>query len=203
MGLTPLEGLPGGTRSGSLDPSLVFHLFTDTTGSGKLVESKGMHIAKGELILNKSSGFQGLCGTNEYGSIQLKANEQRKNKVPAARNAEDQEGRERLCVEIFENRILNYIGSYLIPLKGNPDAIVFSGGIGEKSADLRGSILAKLDWLGIEVDMQKNENAGKDDAEVVEITSAQSKIRALRVLTDEEKQCAEMARKTFSAKQTS
>ena len=197
MGLTPLEGLPGGTRSGSLDPSLVFHLFPDTTGSGKQVETKGMSIAEGELILNKSSGFQGLCGTNEYGTIQSRANEQREKGISPAATAEASDGKERLCVEIFENRILNYLGSYLIILKGKPDAIVFSGGIGEKSADLRASILGQLDWLGVHLDQSQNENAGASKEDVAKITSARSNVIALRVLTDEEEQCAKMAKEVF------
>lgn len=92
MGLTPLEGLPGGTRSGSLDPSLIFHLFPEPESAGKLVETKGMHIGHGELVLNKQSGFQGLCGTSEYGEI--------------ASKAEKADGKERLAVKLFENRIL-------------------------------------------------------------------------------------------------
>jgi len=189
MGLTPLEGLPGGTRSGTLDPSLIFHLFADPSSSSKLVDTKGMSIASGELILNKESGFQGLCGTNEYGQIQSKANEQ------IAKG--DTEGKEKLCVEIFENRILNYIGSYLIPLKGKPDAIVFSGGIGEKSPDLRRSILGQLEYLGTKVDEEKNASAGESQEDVVEITGKESRVTALRVLTDEEGVCAQMAKERF------
>lgn len=195
MGLTPLEGLPGGTRSGSLDPSLVFHLFPETDRSGKKVETKGMSLAEGELILNKSSGFQGLCGTNEYGEIQNKANEQRAKQISPG----SEDGKERLCVEIFENRILNYIGSYLVPLGGKPDAIVFSGGIGEKSADLRASILSQLSWLGLALDKASNEKAGEDESDVVQITTDESRIRGLRVLTDEEGVCARMAVDTFGA----
>lgn len=97
MGLTPLEGLPGGTRSGSLDPSLVFHLFDKPSQAGDLQDTKGMSIGHGELILNKESGFKGLCGTNEYGQIAQKAEEQEK---------AGELGKERLTVQIFENRIL-------------------------------------------------------------------------------------------------
>lgn len=97
MGLTPLEGLPGGTRSGSLDPSLTYHLYEDPTKSGSLQSTNDIEISRGELVLNKQSGFKGLCGTNEFGKITEKALEQLK---------EGKEGKELLCVRIFENRIL-------------------------------------------------------------------------------------------------
>lgn len=97
MGLTPLEGLPGGTRSGSLDPSLTYHLYEDPTKSGSLQSTNDIEISRGELVLNKQSGFKGLCGTNEFGKITQMAEEQEKKGV---------EGKELLCVKIFENRIL-------------------------------------------------------------------------------------------------
>jgi acetate kinase len=98
MGLTPLEGLPGGTRSGTLDPSLIFHLFPSSSEAGKIKETNGMKIGQGELLLNKESGFKGLCGSNEYGQIEKMAKEQRENG--------DSEGKELLTVQIFENRIM-------------------------------------------------------------------------------------------------
>jgi len=190
MGLTPLEGLPGGTRSGTLDPSLIFHLFPSSSEAGKIKETNGMKIGQGELLLNKESGFKGLCGSNEYGQIEKMAKEQRENG--------DSEGKELLTVQIFENRIMNYIGSYLIPLQGQPDAIVFSGGIGEKSPTLRSSISSQLSWLGISLDTSANDKAGdKEDEDVVRITSPESKIMACRVLTDEEGTCALLAKKQF------
>lgn len=91
----------------------------------------------------------------------------------------------------------NYIGSYLVPLQGKPDAIVFSGGIGEKSASLRASILSQLGWLGISVDQAANEKAGSSEEDVVQITSSESKIMACRVLTDEEGHCAQLAKQHF------
>lgn len=97
MGLTPLEGLMGGTRSGSLDPSLTYHLYDEPSKSGELQEIKGMKISRGELVLNKQSGFVGLCGTNEFADISEKAAQQEK---------DGKEGKELLAVRIFENRIL-------------------------------------------------------------------------------------------------
>ena len=104
----------------------------------------------------------------------------------------------------------NYIGAYLVPLQGAPDAIVFSGGIGEKSASLRASILRQLAWLGVRVDDEANEAAGSSEDDAVLISTSTStgtgtgtgteegsRIKALRVLTDEEGVCAGMARDVF------
>ena len=85
----------------------------------------------------------------------------------------------------------------MIPLQGKPDAIVFSGGIGEKSSSIRSSILSQLSWLGIAVDDQANEKAGSSEDDVVQITAKHSKILACRVLTDEEGTCALLAKKQF------
>ena len=96
----------------------------------------------------------------------------------------------------------NYIGAYLVPLQGAPDAIVFSGGIGEKSASLRASILRQVAWVGVRVDDEANEAAGasEDDAVLISSTKEGSRIKALRVLTDEEGVCAGMARDVFGDK---
>lgn len=107
MGLTPLEGLPGGTRSGSLDPSLTYHLYEDPKKSGSLTNTNGdIEISRGELVLNKHSGFKGLCGTNEFGNITEKAIEQEKKGFGDLENGDGNDARELLCVRIFENRIL-------------------------------------------------------------------------------------------------
>jgi len=118
MGLTPLEGLPGGTRSGSLDPSLTYHLYEDPTKSGSLQETSNgeIKISRGELVLNKQSGFKGLCGTNEFGKIVEKALEQEKNA--------DENGKELLCVRIFENRIL--VSSLLMSLSVDLEQALFA-----------------------------------------------------------------------------
>lgn len=111
MGLTPLEGLPGGTRSGSLDPSLTYHLYEDPMKSGSLQSTNDIEISRGELVLNKSSGFKGLCGTNEFGKITQLAQQQLE---------KGEEGKELLCVRIFENRILVGFDSFFHPLSSSP-----------------------------------------------------------------------------------
>lgn len=181
MGLSPLEGLPGGTRCGSVDPTVPFHLLR---GAQDQVEiSGGGKITRAEKVFNTESGFKGLTGTAEYGDIVGKA--------------KDGDGKCKLAVDLFEDRILNFLGAYLLKLGGpaNIDALVYSGGIGEKSAELRSSISSKLAWLGVELDPKRNEAAsGKDAGTVEEIgTSKGAKMKVLRVLTDEEGVCAQIA----------
>jgi len=176
MGLTPLEGLPGGTRSGTVDPSLVFHLFGQSEAA-KDVSTKGITASKGEFALNKNAGFQGMTGTTDFKEISDKA----------AQGSKPHQ----LALKVFENRILHFLGAYLLLLKNKPDAIIFSGGIGEKSAELRKDVVQELDYLDLKLDNTKTEH---DSEEVVyEISGKQSAIKVLRVLTDEELQCAEMA----------
>lgn len=91
----------------------------------------------------------------------------------------------------------NFLGAYLVALRNSPDAIIFSGGIGERSSSLRSSILKAIDYLGIEIDEKANEGAGEIQDGVVEITTKNSRVKALRVLTDEERQCADMAKEHF------
>lgn len=101
----------------------------------------------------------------------------------------------RSCSSAYNKQ--NYLGSYLVALRNQPDAIIFSGGIGERSSYLRSRIIQAIDYLGISIDEQINEKAGEMDEKVVEITKKESKIKVLRVLTDEEKQCADMAKEHF------
>lgn len=109
MGLTPLEGLIGGSRSGSLDPSLVFHLFDTADEAGAMTETKGIRLAKGELALNKESGLVGLCGTQEFGDI--------------SEQAEKGSKKHRLALDVFERPIVQHLGGYLLLLEGRPDAV--------------------------------------------------------------------------------
>ncbi|KAA8567060.1 hypothetical protein EYC84_010137 [Monilinia fructicola] len=138
MGLTPLAGLPGATRSGSLDPSLVFHYATNV---GKLSPSStdSLHISRAEEILNKESGWKSLTGTTNFGTI-----------------ASSSDPKMRLAFDIFVDRILSYVGHYYVSLRGNVDALVFAGGIGEKSDVLRKRVVDEVRCLGFEIDAEKN-----------------------------------------------
>jgi acetate kinase len=171
MGLTPLAGLPGATRSGSIDPSLVFH-FTHSAGKPSRSSSGNMHITQAEEILNKESGWKSLTGTTDFG------------KISASEREEDQ-----LAFNIFVDRILNYVAPYFTKLDGKVDALVFAGGIGEKGDKLRKAVVDGVKCLGFEIDEGKN---GKKVEDVVtDISQEGARYKTLVVQTDEQ---LEMAR---------
>ncbi|PBP19021.1 acetate kinase [Diplocarpon rosae] len=171
MGLTPLAGLPGATRSGSVDPSLVFHYASDV---GKLSPSstKELHISRAEEILNKESGWKSLTGTTDFGTI-----------------ASSEDPMMKLAFGILLDRILNYIGGYYVSLHGNVDALVFAGGIGEKSDLLRRRVAEEAKCLGFEIDTERNER--KIKGVVCDVGKDGARHRLLICQTDEQ---FEMAR---------
>jgi len=177
MGLTPLAGLPGATRSGSIDPSLPFH-FTHSAGKPSRSSSSHLHITQAEEILNKKSGWKALTGTTDFGVISSKAG-----------TNEDKDGNYQLAFDIFVDRIMNYVGSYFVKLDGQVDALVFAGGIGEKGAKLRAKVVEGVRSLGFKVDEGKNEKPGDDV--VVDITGDGARFKTLVCRTDEQ---LEMAR---------
>jgi acetate kinase len=170
MGLTPLAGLPGATRSGSIDPSLMFH-FTHSAGKPSHSSSEGMHITEAEEILNKNSGWKALTGTTDFG------------KISASDREEDV-----LAFDIFCDRILNYVGPYFTKLGGECDALVFAGGIGERGARLRKEVVEGVKCLGFGIDEEKNEKPGGDV--VVDITKEGARFKTLICKTDEQLQMA-------------
>lgn len=149
MSLTPLDGLPGATRSGSVDPSLVFHYASNV---GKLAPSstKDLHISKAEQIMNKESGWKSLTGTTDFGEI-----------------AKCDSPEKQLAFDIMVDRITQYIGSYYVSLEGKCDALVFAGGIGEKAVSLRKAVTAKVRCLGFELDEEKNNIEIKDTVQAI------------------------------------
>ncbi|MCJ1303785.1 hypothetical protein MMC08_006596 [Hypocenomyce scalaris] len=171
MGLTPLAGLPGATRSGSLDPSLIFH-FTHDAGKPSPSSAKEMHISTAEDILNKKSGWKALTGTTDFGKI-----------------SSSDEPQCKLAFDIFVDRIVGYVGSYYVKLEGQVDALVFAGGIGEKGGLLRSRIVDKCKCLGFDIDDAKNPKAIEDV--VQDIGKEGAKHRTLVCQTDEQ---FEMAR---------
>ena len=133
MGFTPLEGLVMGTRSGDLDPALLDYI----------AAKEGLSLSQVEAMLNSQSGLLGISGlTNDMRDLLAEANEL-------------QDRRARLAIEIFCYRARKYIGAYLAAL-GGADAVVFAGGIGENSAEIRARICAGLEWAGLHVDAQTN-----------------------------------------------
>jgi acetate kinase len=134
MGFTPLEGLVMGTRSGDLDPAIV-----------DFVSAKeGMTPRDVDAMLNKQSGLLGVSGLTADMRELL------------AEESENADRRARLAIDLFAYRVKKYLGAYLAAMNG-ADAIVFAGGIGEHSPDVRARICTDLDWLGIRLDGAKNE----------------------------------------------
>ncbi|KAF2270154.1 acetate kinase [Lojkania enalia] len=170
MGLTPLAGLPGATRSGSIDPSLMFH-FTHSAGKPSRSSSAHMHITQAEEILNKKSGWKSLTGTTDFG------------KISASDREEDV-----LAFNIFVDRLLNYVAPYFVKLHGEVDALVFAGGIGERGVKLRNAVVENVKCLGFMLDKEKNENPGGDI--VTDISAKDAKFKTLIVKTDEQLQMA-------------
>ncbi|KZT39556.1 acetate kinase [Sistotremastrum suecicum HHB10207 ss-3] len=151
MGLTPLDGLPGATRSGGVDPSLIFH-YTSSAGRLDQTATKDLHVTEAqqaEHILNSNSGWKSITGTTNFGTIAS----ERHSSPPHA-----------LAWNIFVDRVIGYIGNYYVKLGGRVDALVFAGGIGEKSANLRAEVVKKVECIGFEVD-ERNESAGKEVVE--------------------------------------
>ncbi|KAH7005247.1 Acetokinase family-domain-containing protein [Fusarium venenatum] len=175
MGLTPLAGLPGATRSGSVDPShpysLVFHYASDV---GKLspASTKHLHISRAEEILNKESGWKSMTGTTNFGVV-----------------ADSDEPNHRLAFDIFVDRIAAFVGSYFVSLEGRVDALVFAGGIGEHSAKLRSAVVNQVACLGFALNDASNQEPIKDV--VQELGERDASKRVLVCQTDEQ---LEMAR---------
>ena len=145
MGLTPLAGLPGATRSGSVDPSLIFH-FTHDAGLLAPGKTRDMHITQAEEILNKRSGWRVLTGTTDFGEV--------------LRRAGEGDGKCRLAVDLFVDRVLGFVGSYFVKLEGKVDALIFAGGIGEKGVEVRRRVVEGVRCLGFEIDDKRNTEVG-------------------------------------------
>ena len=160
MGLTPLEGLMMGTRTGDIDPSVVFYLSRELN----------MSIDEIDDLLNKKSGLLGISGiSNDMRSIIKKAEEGDENC--------------NLAIKMYTYRAKKYIGAYTAVL-GGLDALVFTAGVAENNPVIRAKICENLDYLGIEVDEDKN-NSTVDI--VGDISREKSKVRILVIPTDEEK----------------
>lgn len=168
MGLTPLEGLVMGTRSGDIDPSVYVHLS----------RSAGMDAEEVDTLLNKQSGMLGLCGMNDFRDIATAISN-------GDRAAE-------LAMEIYAHRLKKYIGSYAFVL-GGLDVITFTAGIGENDDDVRRRALEGLEDFGIILDPQANARRSKE-ARV--ISAKDSKVTVMVVPTDEELAIAREALQT-------
>jgi len=158
MGFTPLEGLAMGTRSGNIDPAVVFFL----------MQKENMTAKEAENMLNKSSGVLGISGvSSDFRDIEKAADEGNK--------------QAQIALEIFNYRVAKYIGEYAAAMNG-VDAVVFTAGLGENNPATRADVCAQLGFLGLTVDADKNNCRGKE----VDFTTADSKVRGLVIPTNEE-----------------
>jgi acetate kinase len=159
MGFTPLEGLLMGTRSGDLDPAIILHIMAR--------EELSLHEAN--TLLNKHSGIQGISGfSSDMRDIITES--QRGNRSAL------------LALEVYCYRIRKYIGAYAAAM-GGLDALVFTAGVGENSPAVRRKCCENLDFLGIQIDDEKNEKAKRIEAE---IQTDDSRIKVLCIPTNEE-----------------
>lgn len=160
MGLTPLEGLVMGTRSGDLDPAIV----------NVIGRKEGLSCSEVDALLNTQSGLLGISGlTNDMRELQ-------------AEMKEHDDRRVRLAIEIFCYRARKYIGAFLAAM-GGADAVVFTGGIGENSADIRARICEGMNWVGLRIDPARNQQmVGREG----KISTDDSKLLAFAIPTDEE-----------------
>jgi len=161
MGLTPLEGLVMGTRSGDIDPAIIDFVAV----------KEGLTEREVETLLNKQSGLLGISGlTNDMREL-----------LDEAHESDDR--RARLAIEIFCYRARKYIGSYLAAMNG-ADAVIFTGGIGENSAEVRARICEGLQWIGLELDAGRN--TAHSGGQEGKISSDDSRLAAYVIPTDEE-----------------
>lgn len=157
MGLTPLEGLVMGSRSGDLDPGALLHLLRT-----------GLEVDELDRLLNKRSGLLGLTGRSDMRDV--------------VQAADDGDEDARLAIDVWAHRIRHYVGAYLAQL-GGLDALVFTAGIGENSPVMRARALAGLSHLGLSVDADRNAMSWREPREISPDGSA---VKVLVVPTNEE-----------------
>ncbi len=158
MGLTPLEGLVMGTRSGDIDPGVIMHLR----------RSAGMNIDEIDDLLNRRSGLIGLSGVNDFRQLQ--------------QLIDDGDASARLAYDVYIHRLRKYIGAYMLGL-GRLDVITFTAGVGENAAAVRADALAGLGGFGIEIDPERN---GVRSKQPRVISTDSSVVTVLVVPTNEE-----------------
>lgn len=158
MGLTPLEGLVMGTRSGDIDPAILEFL----------AKKEGMDITELMTMLNKKSGVQGVSGiSSDFRDL--------------AAGAEAGNKRAQIALDVFCYRVAKYVGSYVAAMNG-VDAIAFTAGIGENDGSVREKVCSYLGYLGIEIDKEANKQRGEE----IVISTSDSKVKVLVVPTNEE-----------------
>jgi acetate kinase len=173
MGLTPLEGVPMGTRSGDLDPAILFYL-----------ADKGYNVNELNTLCNKQSGLLGLSGIS---------NDMRKLQESGLEGDE----RAELAIDVFCYRIKKYVGAYAAVLD-TVDAVVFTGGIGENSVFMREKICNAVTQIGVQLDLAANKDAIAREAE---INTKDSKVKVFVIPTNEQAAIANDAYELANGKQ--
>lgn len=162
MGFGPLSGLMMGTRSGDIDPSVIFHL----------MEHSGYTLEQLSILLNKQSGLLGVGGSSDMRDIRKMVNEGNAAAV--------------LALKLYAYRIKKFIGAYAAILNGI-DAVIFTAGVGENDSNMREAACSELNYLGIELDPAQNTGY---NGELKEINAADSKVKILVIPTNEEYEIA-------------
>ncbi len=156
MGFTPLDGVPMGTRTGSMDPAVVTYLI-----------NTGMTSEEVDALMNKKSGVQGISGvSSDFRDL-------------AAASAEGNE-RAKLALDMFTYQVKKFVGAYAVAM-GGVDAVVFTAGVGENDAATREAVTEGLGFMGIKIDKEKNANRG-----TVDITADGATVKTLVIPTNEE-----------------
>ncbi len=157
MGFTPLDGVPMGTRTGSMDPAVVTYL----------INQKGMSAADVDAMMNKQSGVQGISGvSSDFRDL--------------SSAAKDGDERARLALDMFSYQVRKDIGAYAAAM-GGLDAVVFTAGVGENDAAMRAAITDGLEFMGVKIDNEKNSTRG-----TVDISAAGAAVKTLVIPTNEE-----------------
>jgi acetate kinase len=172
MGLTPLDGLIMGTRSGAIDPSVITYLITQAGYTGEQIDT----------LLNKESGMKGLAGSNDMRDIK--------------KMIDEGDAKAKLAYDMYVYRIKKYIGSYAAILNGL-DAIVFTAGVGENASLVREMVCRDMEFLGINIDIEAN---NKRSSDIREVNTENSYTKILIIPTNEEleiaNECVELLKKS-------
>ncbi|MGN7204542.1 acetate/propionate family kinase [Pedobacter sp. SAFR-022] len=162
MGFGPLSGLVMGTRSGDIDPSVVFHL----------IDQEQFTVAQVSNLLNKGAGLLGMAGSNDLRDVHKLADQGSKEAA--------------LALKLYAYRIKKFIGAYAAVLNGI-DAVVFTGGVGENDRVMRAMVCDALEYLGIAFDEEQNKVAG---GQIFEVNQPNAKVKILVAKTNEELEIA-------------
>ena len=158
MGFTPLEGMMMGSRSGSIDPGILFYLQRE----------RGYSAEQLDTTLNKESGLKGIAGTGDMREL--------------LRQVREGSARARLALDMYVHRLRFYIGAMLATL-GGADALIFAGGVGENAAEVRAAACQAFGFLGLKLDEQQNPQKSDDDRD---IATPDSSVRVLVIHTQED-----------------